>query len=120
MARITNAQLQDQLASLRHNYEQLEAKLIAAESQLAAERVARKVAEAELATAIAQLTVAAEQRNALNAIADARIARAASRPQAFPRPVFEFDPNLPGDFQRAVALARANKGIVRRARPEHA
>jgi len=31
--------------------------------------------------------------------------------------VFEFDPTIAGDFQRACALAKANKGIVRRVQP---
>lgn len=102
----TKAQLQAELEALRHNYGLLESKVVHLE---------------ELRDELQrQLTVAVEQRNALNAIADARIARAASRPQAFPRPIFEFDPNLPGDFMRAAALAKANNGVVKRARQEHA
>lgn len=116
MARITNAQLQDQLASLRHNYEQLEAKLIAAESQLAAERVARKVAEAELATAIAQRDEQLEAKYALQAQLTASSAiAAASKPLTYTRPRYEFDPAVPGDFQRAKALAIANGGVIVRA-----
>lgn len=110
----TKAQLQSELEALRHNYDLLEAKVVRLEE-------ARDALQR-------QLTVAIEQRNeqldakhdALNAAADLRIARAASRPQAFPRPVFEFDPNLPGDFTRAAALAKANNGVVKRARQEHA
>ncbi len=109
----TEAQLQSELEALRHNYDLLEAKVVRLEE-------ARDALQR-------QLTVAVEQRNAqldakhdaLNAIADARITRAL-RPQAFPRPVFEFDPHTQGDFQRACALAKANNGVVQRIRQEHA
>ena len=87
----TKAQLQAELEALRHNYDLLETKVVRLE----------------------------EARDALNAAADARI-KLASRPQAFPRPTFEFDPDVPGDFKRASALAKANNGVVKRARPEHA
>ena len=109
----TKAQLQSELEALRHNYDLLEAKVVRLE---------------ELRDSLQrQLAVAIEQRNeqldakhdALNAAADARIKRAL-RPQAFPRPVFEFNPDVPGDFKRACALAKANNGVVQRLRPEHA
>lgn len=113
----TKAQLQSELEALRHNYDLLETKVVRLEE-------ARDALQRQLAKAVEQRNAQLDAKHdALNAIADARVARAASRPQAFPRPVFEFDPDLPGDFKRAVALARANKGIVRRVRrvrPEHA
>ena len=124
MPNITKAQLQNEVEVLRHNYEQLEAKLIAAESQLAAERVARKVAEAELATAIAQRDEQLEAKYALQAQLTASSAiAAASKPLTYtrptsmrgPRPRYEFDPAVPGDFQRAKALAIANGGVIVRA-----
>lgn len=110
----TKAQLQSELEALRHNYDLLEAKVVRLEE-------ARDALQRQLTVAIAQRNEQLDAKHdALNAAADARIARAASRPQAFPRPVFEFDPNLPGDFMRAVALAKVNNGVVRRARQEHA
>lgn len=109
----TKAQLQAELEALRHNYDLLETKVVRLEE-------ARDALQRQLAKAIEQRNEQLDAKHdALNAAADARI-KLASRPQAFPRPVFEFDPDVPGDFKRAVALARANKGIVRRARPEHA
>lgn len=110
----TKAQLQAELEALRHNYDPLEAKVVRLEE-------ARDALQRQLTVAIAQRNEQLDAKHdALNAAADARIARAASRPQAFPRPVFEFDPNLPGDFTRAAALAKANNGVVKRARPERA
>lgn len=104
----TKAQLQSELEALRHNYDLLEAKVVRLEE-------ARDALQRQLAKAIAQRD---EQLNAkhdaLNALADARIKRA-PRPQAFPRPVFEFDPDVPGDFKRAKALAIANNGVIVRA-----
>lgn len=96
MARLTNAQLQDQLASLRHNYEQLEAKLIAVTEQ-------RDALQAQL--------------TASSAIAAASKPLTYTRPTSMrgPRPRYEFDPTVPGDFQRAKALAIANGGVIVRA-----
>lgn len=110
----TKAQLQAELEALRHNYDLLETKVVRLEEL-------RDSLQRQLAKAIEQRNEQLDAKHdALNAIADARIARTASRPQAFPRPIFEFDPNLPGDFTRAAALAKANNGVVQRARPEHA
>lgn len=107
----TKAQLQSELEALRHNYDLLEAKVVRLEE-------ARDALQRQLTVAIAQRNEQLDAKHdALNAIADARIARAA---QVAGRPVFEFDPNLPGDFMRAVALAKVNNGVVRRARQEHA
>ena len=105
----TKAQLQAELEALRHNYDLLETKVVRLEEL-------RDSLQRQLAVAVEQLDA---KHDALNAAADARIKRAL-RPQAFPRPVFEFDPDIDGDFKRAVALARANKGIVRRMRSERA
>lgn len=134
----TKAQLQAEVEALRHNCDALESKIASLNTLLDAATTKQREYEAALSQANAdalrvrvleaQLAKAVEQRNAqldakhdaLNAIADARIARAASRPQAFPRPVFEFDPHTQGDFQRACALAKANNGVVQRIRPEHA
>lgn len=109
----TKAQLQSELEALRHNYDLLEAKVVRLEE-------ARDALQRQLTVAIAQRNEQLDAKHdALNAAADARIKRAL-RPQAFPRPTFEFDPAVPGDFQRASALAKANNGVVKRARPEHA
>jgi len=110
----TKAQLQSELEALRHNYDLLETKVVRLEE-------ARDALQRQLAKAIEQRNEQLDAKHdALNAAADARIARVASRPQAFPRPVFEFDPHTQGDFQRACALAKANNGVVQRIRPEHA
>lgn len=109
----TKAQLQSELEALRHNYDLLEAKVAQLEEL-------RDSLQRQLAVAIAQRNEQLDAKHdALNAAADARIKRA-PRPQAFPRPVFEFDPHTQGDFQRACALAKANNGVVQRIRPEHA
>lgn len=138
MPNITKAQLQNEVEVLRHNCDALESKIAslntlldaattkqreyeAALSQANADALRVRVLEAQLAKAVEQRNVQLDAKHdALNAIADARIARAASRPQAFPRPIFEFDPNLPGDFARAAALAKTNNGVVQRIRQEHA
>ena len=109
----TKAQLQAELEALRHNYDLLETKVVRLEE-------ARDALQRQLTVAIAQRNEQLDAKHdALNAAADARIKRA-SRPQAFPRPVFEFDPHTQGDFQRACALAKANNGVVQRIRSEHA
>ena len=109
----TKAQLQTELEALRHNYDLLETKVVRLEE-------ARDALQRQLTVAIAQRNEQLDAKHdALNAAADARIKRAL-RPQAFPRPVFEFDPHTQGDFQRACALAKANNGVVQRIRPEHA
>ena len=109
----TKAQLQSELEALRHNYDLLETKVVRLEE-------ARDALQRQLTVAIAQRNEQLDAKHdALNAAADARIKRAL-RPQAFPRPVFEFDPHTQGDFQRACALAKANNGVVQRIRPEHA
>lgn len=109
----TKAQLQSELEALRHNYDLLEAKVVRLEE-------ARDALQRQLTVAIAQRNEQLDAKHdALNAAADLRIKRA-PRPQAFPRPVFEFDPHTQGDFQRACALAKANNGVVQRIRPEHA
>lgn len=109
----TKAQLQSELEALRHNYDLLEAKVARLEEL-------RDSLQRQLAVAVAQRNEQLDAKHdALNAAADARI-KLASRPQAFPRPVFEFDPHTQGDFQRACALAKANNGVVQRIRPEHA
>ena len=75
-----------------------------------------RVLEAQLAKAVEQRNAQLDAKHdALNALADARIARVMPRQLPFPRPVFEFDPNVPGDFQRAKALAIANNGAIVRA-----
>lgn len=111
----TKAQLQAELEALRHNYDRLESKVVHLEEmrdelqrQLAIVRAQRD----ESNTSYVQLS--------REGVAAQIAAISAPRPQAFPRPVFEFDPNLPGDFTRAAALAKANNGVVRRARQEHA
>lgn len=106
----TKAQLQSELEALRHNYDLLEAKVVRLEE-------ARDALQRQLTVAVEQRNAQLDAKHALNAIADARIARIA---RAASRPIFEFDPNLPGDFMRAVALAKVNNGVVRRARQEHA
>lgn len=109
----TKAQLQAELEALRHNYDLLETKVVRLEE-------ARDALQRQLAVAVAQRNEQLDAKHdALNAAADARIKRAL-RPQAFPRPVFEFDPDVPGDFKRAAALAKANNGVVQRIRSEHA
>ena len=109
----TKAQLQAELEALRHNYDLLETKVVRLEEL-------RDSLQRQLAKAIEQRNEQLDAKHdALNAAADARIKRA-PRPQAFPRPVFEFDPRIQGDFQRACALAKANNGVVQRLRPEHA
>lgn len=109
----TKAQLQAELEALRHNYDLLETKVVRLEE-------ARDALQRQLTVAIAQRNEQLDAKHdALNAAADARIKRAL-RPQAFPRPIFEFDPHTQGDFQRACALAEANNGVVQRIRSEHA
>lgn len=132
MPNITKAQLQNEVEALRHNCDALESKIASLNTLLDAATAKQREYEAALSQANAdalrvrvleaQLAKAIEQRNeqldakhdALNAAADARIKRA-PRPQAFPRPRYEFDPTVPGDFQRAKALAIANGGVIVRA-----
>lgn len=86
MARLTIAQLTSELEALRHNYELLLTK-----------------------------------HQSLQAEYDA-LPKPAPRGQVLPRvvsnpsrrPVYEFDPSIPGDFKRASELAKANKGTVKR------
>jgi|GEM_PF-2209354 len=133
MPTITKAQLQNEVEALRHNCDALESKIASLNTLLDAATAKQREYEAALSQANAdalrvrvleaQLAKAVEQRNAqldakhdaLNALADARIARVMPRQLPFPRPVFEFDPNVPGDFQRAKALAIANNGAIVRA-----
>lgn len=88
MAQLTRAQLADELAALRHNYEQLEAQLQRARAELEA------------------LRTPAPAPRSLGAALSALPKRS--------KTVFEFDPSVKGDFVRASQLARANNGIVRR------
>ena len=53
------------------------------------------------------------------AVEQAQKVKAAVTPRTGPRQVFEFDPNVSGDFRRAMELAKTNNGIVRRAQPMH-
>lgn len=106
----TKAQLQAELEALRHNYDLLESKVVRLEE-------ARDALQRQLTVATAQRNEQLDAKHdALNAAADLRI-KHALRPQAFPRPIFEFDPYTQGDFQRACALAKANNGVVKRAVP---
>lgn len=88
----TKAQLQSELEALRHNYDLLEAK-------------------------VAQLDALQAQLTASSAIAAASKPLTYTRPTSMrgPRPRYEFDPTVPGDFQRAKALAIANGGVIVRA-----
>lgn len=105
----TKAQLQAELEALRHNYDRLESKVVHLEEM-------RDELQRQLADARAQR----DESNTSLVQHFSRAAQIPSRPQAFPRPVFEFDPHTQGDFQRACALAKANNGVVKRARQEHA
>lgn len=86
MARLTIAQLTSEPEALRHNYELLLTK-----------------------------------HQSLQAEYDA-LPKPAPKGQVLPRVVsnpprrafYEFDPSIPGDFQRASELARANNGVVKR------
>lgn len=89
MARITKAQLEQQLAAAALRIEQLTAECNALTTEC--DQLRRQLRTAE----------AAEQYQAARLKAT--------------RPVYEFDPALPGDFTRASQLARANGGTVRRA-----
>lgn len=102
----TKAQLQAELEALRHNYDLLESKVVHLEEL-------RDELQRQLADARAQH----DESNTSLVQHFVRAAQIPSRPRAFPRPIFEFDPNLPGDFARAAALAKTNNGVVKRAVP---
>lgn len=105
----TKAQLQAELEALRHNYDLLESKVVRLEEM-------RDALQRQLDVVIAQRNEQLDAKHdALNEASDLRI-KLASAPRArstpFPRPKFEFDPEVPGDFQRAKALAIANNGAI--------
>ena len=94
--RVTKAQLQAQVEALRHNAELLETEVARLRAELAA-------AEAKLAASAAPV----------KAVAAPVVAKPITVPRTT-RPVFEFNPALPGDFARAAKLAREFKGCTRR------
>lgn len=85
---VTKAQLQDEVEQLRALVDHLETR------------------NAELTAAIESL------RNERQAPAPVRHVPRTERAK---RVVFEFDAELPGDYQRAMSLAKQHNGIVRRA-----
>lgn len=101
MARLTIAQLSQQLEAAHVSYQRMEQRAIAAEEKLA-------VADREIGSLSQQL----------NELRGPRIPRPsfgadANKPAVR---VFEFDPRIAGDFKRASELARANFGRVQRMR----
>lgn len=83
--KITKAQLQAEVEALRHNNELLRTQLESLKAELAA-KPDRK--PAPVGSGVARLRTT--------------------------RIVYEFNPNIPGDFGRARDLARATGGIVKR------
>lgn len=53
------------------------------------------------------------------ALEQAQKVKSANTPRTGPRQVYEFDPSVPGDFRRAMTLAKDNNGIVRRVVVQH-
>lgn len=116
MARPSIAKLQTDIEALRHNAELLRNAADSAKQEtldVSAECVALK-------SKIVALTAENEELREWYAAALATINElkaAPAAPRAKPlvtRPVYEFDPTIPGDFARASVLAKANNGSVRR------
>lgn len=92
----TKAQLQAEVEALRHNLDQREAQITSL-----TERVA------------VQDAVIAQLRDKAARPAKHSTPRTAV---AFPRPIYEFNPDIAGDYDRAKALAIANRGTTVRMR----
>jgi len=88
--------------------------LAARNTELQAARV--RIAELEGDVVVWRNKTAAAAHLALEQV---KKVKAANTPHTGPRPVFEFDPMVPGDFRRAMDLARDNRGVVRRAAIQH-
>ena len=142
--RVTKAQLQTQVEALRHNAQLLETEIERLRAELAARNerdTTIKGQQASLIEVLATEYVAASGRDLAHE-ADLRAQRKqqlradvaadegeVAKPLAAPverkiptlkmaprttRPVFEFNPLIPGDFVRAAKLAREFKGCTRR------
>lgn len=116
MARPTIAALQAELAALRHNCEVLatERDSLRAEVEALSAKVRALNATIDAATAKAQDYEVVLTNTNVSLMREA-MTKPAVAPHRSPT-VFEFDPNIRGDFLRASKLARELGGTVRRAR----
>lgn len=103
---VTKAQLQDEVEKLRALVDHLETKCAGLTEQVAAQASEGLGHNDEL---VDQLRTDVQQLQAENA------ALRAGAQQRVMRKVFEFNPDVPGDFKRALNEARQHNGIVRRA-----
>lgn len=101
--RLTNAQLQAQIEALRHNADLLEVE----NARLRAEIEALRKSAPVVAAPVVEAPVVAAPAAGPIVVIKPLTPRTA-------RPVFEFDPSIPGDFARAAKLAREFKGCTRR------
>lgn len=106
--RVTKSQLQDDVERLRAMVDHLETTNAALKDQIAALRAdAEREGLGHNDELIDQLRIDVQQLQAENAALRAGQQRVV-------RKVFEFDPELPNDFKRALNEARQHNGLVRR------
>lgn len=103
--RVTKAQSQDEVERLRAHTDHLEMMNAALNEQVASLRSESLGHNDEL---IDQLRVDVQQLQAENAALRAGQQRVV-------RKVFEFNPEVPGDYHRALLLAKQHNGVARRA-----
>lgn len=103
--KVTKAQLQDEVERLRAHVDHLETMNAALKDQLAAQADEGLGHNDEL---VDQLRTDVQQLQAENAALRAG-------QQRVTRKVFEFNPEVPGDYHRALLLAKQHNGVVRRA-----